>query len=190
MKKNSLGKVFVTAMVALSLIFTSFVFTNTGAEGNSYAASTVKATAQSSVISWSKAKTIFKNRLEARGVKNAVIKYVHLTRDDGYRVYKGKAVKGNYVYSIEINAVNGRIRDYERDYEGSRYTASKVGAVSKTTINNKIKKKVPGCYIIYTKLTRDDGRYVWEAEAYKGGYEYEFEYSKNGTLLEWDRDKV
>ncbi len=184
MKKNRLGKVFVTTAVALSMIFTSFAFAGTGTDSETYAAT------QSSVISWSKAKTVFKNRLEDRGVNNAVIKYLHLTRDDGYRVYKGKAVKGNYVYSIEINAVTGKIRDYERDYEGSRYTASKVGAVSKTTITNKIKNRVPGCYVIYVKLTRDDGRYVWEGEAYKGGYEYEFEYTKGGTLIEWDKDKV
>lgn len=190
MKKNRLGKVFVTAVVALSMICTSFIFASADTGAKTYAETTVKAASQSSVISWSKGMSIFRNRLEDRGVSSAVIKYLHLTRDDGYRVYKGKAVKGNYVYSIEINAVTGKIRDYERDYEGSAYTASKVGAVSKTTITNKIKSKVPGCYVIYAKLTRDDGRYVWEAEAYKGGYEYDFEYTKGGTLIEWDKDKV
>ena len=122
MKKNRLGKVLVTTAVALSMIFTSFAFASAGTGSETYAAT------QSSVISWSKAKTVFKNRLEDRGVNNAIIKYLHLTRDDGYRVYKGKAVKGNYVYSIEINAVSGKIRDYEKDYTFLYYDMLFVGS--------------------------------------------------------------
>ena len=94
------------------------------------------------------------------------------------------------MYSIDINAYTGEVQESERDYEGSRYTASRVGAVSKSTIISKIKRKVPGATIIYVKLDRDDGRYVYEAEAYKGGYEYDFEYTKGGSLIEYERDKV
>ena len=105
-------------------------------------------------------------------------------------MYKGKAVKGSYVYSIEIQAYTGEVLESDFDYEGSRYSASRVGAVSKSTIISKIKDKVPGAVVVYVKLDRDDGRYVYEAEAYKNGYEYEFEYSKRGTLLDYERDKV
>ena len=169
MTKNRTGKVMLSILLSLSLVVTAFAYA--GAAG----AADVNA---ASKISWSKAKAIFKEELPT----GATVKYVHLTRDDGMRVYKGKAVKGKYVYSIEIAASDGTILEKDKDNEGSRYTASKVGAVSKTTIKNKI--------IIYVKLTRDDGRYVYEAEAYKDGYEYDFEYSKRGSLLEYERDKV
>ncbi len=177
MTKNRTGKVMLSILLALSLVVTAFAYA--GAAGGADAAAASK-------ISWSKAKAIFKEELP----KGATVKYVHLTRDDGRSVYKGKAVKGKYVYSIEIAASDGRILDKDKDNEGSRYTASKVGAVSKTTIRNKIKNKVPGAIIIYVKLTRDDGRYVYEAEAYKDGYEYDFEFSKRGAILEYERDKV
>ena len=177
MTKKRTGKVMLSILLALSLVVTAFAYA--GAAGGADAAAASK-------ISWSKAKAIFNEELQ----KGATVKYVHLTRDDGRSVYKGKAVKSKYVYSIEIAASDGRILDKDKDNEGSRYTASKVGAVSKTTIRNKIKNKVPGAIIIYVKLTRDDGRYVYEAEAYKDGYEYDFEFSKRGAILEYERDKV
>ena len=168
----------------LSLVATSFAFATMASD--TAIASAATTSSQSATITQSKANSIFKAKLPS----NAVIKYMRLTRDDGRKVYKGKAVKGNYVYSIEINASTGKVRDYERDYEGSKYTASKVGSVSKNTIKSKVLKKVSGATIIYIKLTRDDGRYVYEGEAYKNGYEYEFEYTKRGVLIEWDKDRV
>ena len=82
---------------------------------------------------------------------------------------RGKAVKGSYVYSIEINAYTGEVRDSERDYEGSRYSASRAGAVSKSTIISKIKRRVPGATIIYVKLDREmcirDSRHYEHGEA-------------------------
>lgn len=178
MLNNRLSKICATAVLAIALVVSSLAIVSVGPDA--------EAAAASSYISWSKAKSIFLNEFpQLTGVK-----YLRLTTDDGVKVYKGKAVKGSYVYSIEINAKTGKVRDADRDYEGSRYTASKVGAVSKTSIKNKILKKVPGATIIYVKLTRDDGRYVYEAEAYKNGYEYDFEYTKGGTLIEYDKDRV
>lgn len=178
MIKKRTGRIVVTAVLALSMVITSFAYAF-AAEGT-----TVKAS--SNVMSWSSAKTIFLNKLPGEGG----IKYLRLTTDDGIKVYEGKAVRGKNLYTIEINAKTGKIRDYDRDYIGSKYSASKVGAVSRDTIISKIKKKVPGATIIYVRLTRDDGRYVYEAEAYRKGYEYEFEYSKKGTLLDFEKNRV
>lgn len=183
--KNRLGKVLIVTTIAVSLLATSFAFADTKTAQPKAEATTVAAKA-SSVISWSKGISIFRSELPS----SAAIKYLHLTRDDGVRMYKGKATKGSYVYSIEIHAYTGEVLESDFDYEGSRYSASRVGAVSKSTIISKIKRKVPGAMIVYVKLDRDDGRYVYEAEAYKNGYEYEFEYSRRGTLLDYDRDKV
>lgn len=182
------GKKLVVGAVALSMMASTAAFASVSA----YAADsgketkTVTAQAQTKVkISWSKAKSIFKKRLPG-----GILKYMRLTYDDGRRIYKGKGVKGNYVYSFEISASTGKIIDWERDYEGSRYTASKIGSsFTLTEAKNKVKKRIPGCYIIYTKLTRDDGRYVYEGEAYKNGYEYSFEMNAySGKWIEWERD--
>jgi len=178
MYKNKLGKVFVSLAVAAALIVTSFAYMSTQESGT--------ASAASKVMTWKKAVSIFKDEVPGNGG----IKYLHLTKDDGVKVYEGKAVYKSRLYSIEMNAYTGEIYDFDSEYIGSRYSASKVGAVSKAAITSKIKKKVPGATIIYVRLTRDDGRYVYEAEAYKNGYEYDFEYSKSGRLLEYERDRV
>lgn len=178
MYKNRLGKVFVSLAVAAALIVTSFAYMSNQAGGTANAAS--------KVMPWKEAVSIFKAEVPGNGG----IKYLHLTKDDGQKVYEGKAVYKNRLYSIEMNAYTGEIYDFDSDYIGSRYSASAVGAVSKATIKSKIKKKVPGATIIYVKLTRDDGRYVYEAEAYKKGYEYDFEYTKGGRLIEYERDRI
>ncbi|MGN0659753.1 MAG: PepSY domain-containing protein [Emergencia sp.] len=178
MKKNRLSRAGITVILAAALVVSSLALASAGPQA--------EAAAASKYISWSKAKSVFLNEFPTL----SGVKYLRLTTDDGRKIYAGKAVKGSYVYSIEIDATTGKVLDSDRDYEGSRYTASKVGAVSRTTIQNKIRKKVPGATIIYIRLTRDDGRYVYEAEAYKNGYEYDFEYSKGGTLLEYEKDKV
>ena len=178
-------KIFAITAMAVSLLATSFAFAD-GKAPETREKGTVVAAQSQKVIPWSNAKSIFKKELPSK----AAIKYVHLTRDDGQRVYKGKAVKGSYVYSIEIQAYTGEILDYERDYEGSRYTASEIGAVGKSYIRAKIENRIPDATIIYIRLTRDDGRYVYEAEAYKNGYEYDFEFTKSGRLIESERDRV
>ncbi len=178
MTKNRLGKLFVVTALTLSMVITSFAYLSGSGAGD--------ASAASKVMSWNKARSIFVDEVPGNGG----IKYLRLTTDDGRKVYVGKAVYKNRLYSIEMNAYTGRIYDFESDYIGSRYSASKVGAVSKATITSKIKKVVPGAVILYVRLTRDDGRYVYEAEAYKNGREYDFEYSKRGTLLDYDMDRV
>ncbi len=177
MTKKRFGRLFVAAALAVSLI--AGAFAQMGVQG------ALDADA-ASVISWSKARTIFVNKVPGNGG----IKYLRLTTDDGTRVYVGKAVYNNRLYSIEMNAYTGKVREFESDYIGSRYTASSVGAVSKATITKKLKKEVPGGTILYVRLTRDDGRYIYEAEVYKKGYEYEFEYSKRGALIDYDMDRV
>ncbi len=178
MLNNRLKRFSVTALLAIALVVSSLAVVSAGPDA--------EAAAASKYISWSKAKSIFLDEFP----ELTSVKYLHLTTDDGQKVYEGKAVKGSYVYSIEINAKTGKVKDSDRDYEGSRYSASKVGAVSKDTIKEKILKKVPGATIIYVKLTRDDGRYVYEAEAYKNGYEYDFEFTKSGRLIEYEKDRI
>lgn len=181
MLSNRWNRICVTAVLAVALVVSSFAIGSAGPNGEAAAASKASKT-----ISWSKAKSIFLDEFpELKSVK-----YLHLTTDDGQKVYEGKAVKGSYVYSIEINAKTGKVQDSDVDYEGSRYSASKVGAVSKSKIKSKILEKVPGATIIYIKLDKDDGRYVYEAEAYKKGYEYDFEFTKSGRLIEYEKDKV
>lgn len=178
MTKNRFGRLFIILALAVVMVITSFAY---GAAGGANTAD-----AASKVMSWEKAKDIFADEVPG----NDGIKYLHLTRDDGRTVYKGKAVYDKRLYSIEMNAYSGRIYEFESDYIGSRYSSSKVGGVGAAKIKDKIRDRVPGATILYIRLTKDDGRYVYEAEAYKKGYEYEFEFSKSGRLIEYDRDRV
>ncbi|MGF6376112.1 putative membrane protein YkoI [Clostridiales Family XIII bacterium PM5-7] len=41
------------------------------------------------------------------------------------------------------------------------------------------------------KLTKDDGRWIYEGEAYRNGYEYDFEVNAyTGRFIEWEKDRV
>lgn len=181
-----LGKILIVTTLAVSLLTTSLAFAatpkSTEARGNTV-------TAQETTIGSAKAKSIFWKK-----VPKSTIKYIKLTtdRDDGrvYKIYKGKAVKGDYVYSFEIDAYTGKFRDYERDLEKSRSTASKIGSsISKTDVINKVRSRVSKAVIIYVKLTKDDGRWIYEGEAYRNGYEYSFEMNAySGKFIEWEKD--
>ena len=45
----------------------------------------------------------------------AQIKYVHPDRDNGRLSYEGKAVLNGIVYEFEIDAVDGNLREWDRD---------------------------------------------------------------------------
>lgn len=188
MKKNRLGKV-AAVVLSLALVGTSFAFAGTEApQKDSAKAQKAVVTAQAEQkISRDEAKAIFKKR-----VPNSLIKYLKKVNDDDFRgreVYKGKASKGSYVYDFEIDAATGRFVDFEKDYEGSRYSASKLGCLTKSQVMAKVKKRVPGAIIVYTKLTRDDGRYVYEGEAYRNGYTYEFEMNAfSGRYYDFEKE--
>ena len=50
-------------------------------------------------------------------------------------------------------------------------------------------KKVPGATITKIELDYDDGRKIYEGEAYKDGYEYEFEINAStGKFIKWEQD--
>lgn len=178
------GKILIVATLAVSLLTTSFAFAATP-KSTATKGSTV--TAQGTTIGSTKAKSIFWKR-----VPKSTINYVKLTTDDGVKVYKGKAVKGSYVYSFEIDAYTGNFRDYDREYEASRSTAGKIGSsVYKSDVKAKVRNRIPGAIVIYVKLTRDDGRWVYEGEAYRNGYEYSFEMNAySGRFIEWESDWV
>lgn len=65
----------------------------------------------SSFIGKSKAKSIAKNKVGGGKVSYCVLDY-----DDGVAEYEVKIIKGNYEYEMEIDALTGDIRDYDKDY--------------------------------------------------------------------------
>lgn len=83
----------------------------------------VMASAATGNISWTKAKSIALEK-----APKATVKYLVSSVDDGKDVYVGKLVKGKYLYDIEIDAVNGRVLEYERDYIGSKTTSANINS--------------------------------------------------------------
>lgn len=111
MTKTRLGKIFVTAVVAVSLLATSFALADTSASAATQKRTTVTAQAQKT-IGWSKAKSIFKKELPS----GATVKYVHLTTDDGRYVYEAEAYKNGYEYEFKFTKGGTLIEsEYEKD---------------------------------------------------------------------------
>lgn len=114
---------------------------------------------------------------------NAEILSVTLDKDDWFQEYKIMIAHGNMRGEVEISPETGVI--LERDFERvSNIGAGNVGTGTiETSQSNtfmgieKVKeitlKKIPGAAIIDIDLDADSGRYVYEVEAYKDGYEYE-----------------
>ena len=68
-------------------------------------------------------------------------------------------------------------------------TTAPSTSVSMDEARTLVLKKVPGATITKIELDYDDGRKIYEGEAYKDGYEYEFEINAStGKFIKWEQD--
>lgn len=131
-----------------------------------------------------------------------------LDEDDGILYYEGYARVDGKLYEFEVKADDGVIRKWELEYDNSSNNNSGSGSTStpKPTVTPKpttapstsismdeartlVLKKVPGATITKIELDYDDGRKIYEGEAYKDGYEYEFEINAStGKFIKWEQD--
>lgn len=66
---------------------------------------------------------------------------------------------------------------------GSRISMEKAKSI--------VLAKIPNATIIELNLEEDDGIWVYEGEAKKGDYEYEFEINaSSGVIISWDKDRI
>ena len=133
-----------------------------------------------------------------------------LDEDDGILYYEGYARVDGKLYEFEVKADDGVIRKWELedDYSNNNSGNSSSGnsnnnnststpkpttapstSISMDEARTLVLKKVPGATITKIELDYDDGRKIYEGEAYKDGYEYEFEINAStGKFIKWEQD--
>lgn len=117
-------------------------------------------------------------KIVLKAYPNATILDTQLKNEDGVKVYEVKIVNENMTGEIEINPQTGSIleRDLERKVNPKAENiknASKNGFMSIEKVKERTLSKIPQASITEIKLDFEAGRYVYEIEAYKEGYEYE-----------------
>lgn len=130
--------------------------------------------------------------------------------DDGRRYYDVHFHFDGYEYDYEINAKNGKVLDYDKEYEphanAPENDAVNTGADTATpnadtataAITEEDAKRIA---LEHAKLTaetvtglragldRDDGRDYYDVSFYHDGYEYDYEIdAKSGNILDFDKD--
>ena len=139
-----------------------------------------------------------------------------LDEDDGILYYEGYARVDGKLYEFEVKADDGVIRKWELedDYSDNNSGNSSSGnsnnnnststpkptatpkpttapstAISMDDARALVLEKVPGATIVKIEQDYDDGRKIYEGEAYKDGYEYEFEINAStGKFIKWEQD--
>lgn len=155
---------------------------------------TTAAPSQPQKISEAKAKEIALNKagVKADSIKNYTIKS---NIDDGIEVYDISFVSKNVEYEIEINARNGKIRDFDREYKAPVIVKpesttssnadsyiSKENAKKAALSHAKISAdKIKGLEI---ELDKENGKVYYEVSFVSGRYEYEYKINAvNGAVM-------
>ena len=82
-------------------------------EAKPAAAAKDSSSADSALISQDQASSI---ALEKAG--GGTVRFIRLERDDGRQVYEGEVINGQYEYEFEIDAENGRVREWDKNRKG------------------------------------------------------------------------
>lgn len=138
--------------------------------------------------------------LDHAGVKakNATLIANDLESDDGRYIYDIEFVVGDKEYDYDIDAVTGKVLDWDFDIEGYDRDGrdDKPGDngkyIGKTKAGEIALAGVPGAVasnIVKCELDVDDGRAVYEIEIIRNGVEYDYEIDAvSGKVLSRDID--
>ena len=113
-----------------------------------------------------------------------------LDREDGKLIYEIKVINGNMEYSMDIDANNKKIYDYEEEQIDDVDNNSSNGAAISSDEAKKIAlKKSGGGKVVKCELDYDDGMQVYEIEIINGNTEYEIDIdASNGTIIQFDSE--
>ncbi|HIS51039.1 MAG TPA: PepSY domain-containing protein [Candidatus Gallacutalibacter pullistercoris] len=171
-------------------------------------------TPSSSDIGLEKAKSLVLQK-----IPGATITEIKLDVDDGVRKYEGEAILNSVEYEFEIKASDGTFLKWEEEKKQSsaantntnnnnsnnnnttaqpttkpttKPTAkptTKPSSITMDDARNLVLNKVSGATITQLEVDYEDGRKVYEGEAYKGNIEYEFEIdASTGKFIKWEQD--
>ncbi|KXH83827.1 PepSY domain-containing protein [Sporosarcina sp. HYO08] len=126
---------------------------------------------------------------------------VELDTDDGWKHYDIEIKDGVYEYDFEIDAVTGKIIEFEKDRDDDqKRTVSKQANVKQTSENKQgmisqdeavaIAMKQASGTVTDVELDHDDGRKVYEIEIHDGTFEYDFDIDAfTGKVLKFKKDR-
>lgn len=134
--------------------------------------------------------------LKHAGLKESEVKFVKakLDVDDGDTYYEIDFTTSTRKYEYEIDAYNSDIIEYSSkkikskntNNSNSKYigvSAAKKAALKHADLN------ADDVVFTKTKLTKDDGTYIYDIEFYSDNTEYEYEINaKTGKIIEFDMD--
>ncbi len=151
------------------------------------------------VISAEKAKEI---ALKHAGVSvdKAVFEIVHLDKDDGVYEYEVDFRVGNVEYDYEIDAVSGKILDYDKEaqYDKPQNNDKPVNSTSGSKISTEKAKSIALNHaglsadkVSFIKAEFDKEDNAYEIEFVNGGFDYEYEIDAvSGKILDFEKEKA
>lgn len=149
------------------------------------------------------AKLLTKDQAIAIATKKAkgTVTKAKLDDDDGRKHYDIEIKDGTYEYDFEIDAITGKILEFDKERDDDGKKVNKQLNKQATATNNKNKlltkdqaiaialKQVKGT-VTEVDLDDDDGRKHYEIEIKNGIYEYEFEIDAiTGKVLKFEKDR-
>ncbi|MBS1411817.1 MAG: hypothetical protein HPZ00_00680 [Christensenellaceae bacterium] len=110
--------------------------------------------------------------------------------EDGRMVYEGEAYLDGVEYDFEVDALTGEIIKWKQDGHGSGALNPDEDYLSLEEAKNNILGKLPGGAVISSiKLDYDDGRAVYEADAYADSTVYDIEIDAvTGDTVKWEEE--
>lgn len=131
--------------------------------------------------------------LEHAGVAEADATFyrVKSDRDDGRSVYEVEFYSGTTEYDYEIDQNSGEILSYDSDIEGWAAASQGGEPITLEQATELVVARVEGLTAQEVRIHEeyDDGRQVYEGEAWYNGTEYEFEIdASTGAFLNWSAE--
>lgn len=154
-------------------------------------------TAQASYIGAKKAKEI---AFGHAGVSASSAMKVEVELEKGRNPhYDISFISGNTEYDYEIDAVNGKILDYEKEYTQEGNQSASSAAPSKQLIGESRAREIALKHArlsqsavreLECELDRDDGTAVYEVSFKNGGFEYQFDIDAySGSIRDFEKEK-
>lgn len=136
----------------------------------------------------------------AKKKANGTVTKVELDSDDGRQHYDIEIKDGTYEYDFEIDAITGKILEFEKDRDddvkkvNKQAATSKVAGTKQTMLTKDqaiaIAMKQAKGTVTDFELDDDDDRQVYEIEIEDGTYEYDFEIDAfTGEVLKFEKDR-
>lgn len=131
--------------------------------------------------------------LEHAGVaeSDATFYRVEQDRDNGRNVYEVEFYSGTTEYDYEIDRDTGDIVSYDSDIEGWAVSSQSGTPVTLDQARQLVVDRISGIASSDVQIHEDwdDGRQIYEGEAWYNGVEYEFEIdASTGAFLQWSSE--